>query len=310
MSQVLLRRSAGSAFPPPPAPPILDTYTGAIVAYSSSRKLRAAYAGAAYRVRRASDNAEQDIGFLSSGQIDQAALASFCAGTTGRVVLWYDQSGNGVNAQQPTLSKAPIVYQSGAVTLINSTPALLFTGSEGMNTINTLPWPESQGQVTAVVAYRLSGPSIGIILETGYPMQHFNVIGGLLIDVSDQNSGGVLLGGSGGDGTTSYGYSPPIAQPYNLVFKGVWNPAGNNVATENPTFQLNNAAETPISAGNPSGSTSVNQFSLSRMAIGARGDAESLRFVGSLGELILYPGAAHGSSSGLDLDIMAQYGIT
>ena len=43
-------------------PLLLDTYPNAAVAYSL-RKLRTAYTGAAIRVRRSSDNAEQDIGF-------------------------------------------------------------------------------------------------------------------------------------------------------------------------------------------------------------------------------------------------------
>jgi hypothetical protein len=51
-----------SLTPPAPAPALLlDTYTNAAVAFSL-RKLRTAYTGAAIRVRRSSDNAEQDIG--------------------------------------------------------------------------------------------------------------------------------------------------------------------------------------------------------------------------------------------------------
>lgn len=308
MSQVLLRRAGAAVFPVESQ--LLDSFSGAVVAYSSSRKLRAAYAGAAYRVRRASDNAEQDIGFLSSGQLDQAALAAFCSGTTGRVVLWYDQSGSGVNAQQPTLSKAPIVYQGSAVTLINSTPAILFSGSEGMNMVSAVPWPASQGQMTVVLAYRLTGASIGVLLEAGYPAQHSAVSGGVLVDVNEFVSGGILMGGSGGNGTTSYGYGAGASTPFNRVFKGVWNPGGSSVAAEIPTFQVNNAAVTPSALGSPGSSSSLTQFSLTPMAIGARGDAASLRFAGSLGEVILYPGTAHAAASLLDLNVMGQYGIS
>lgn len=307
MNAVFNRRAAGSTFPPPP---LLDIYTGAVIAYSSSRKLRGAYTGSAYRVRRASDNAEQDIGFLPSGQLDQASLSAFCSGTTGRVVLWYDQSGNGVNAQQPTLSKAPIVYQSGSANVINSTPALMLSGSEGMNMTSNVPWPNAIGQMTVVIAYRLTGSSIGVMLEAGYPLPHTSVSRALLVDVNDQSVGGILIGGSGGNGTTSYGFSPTAAVPHNRVFKGVWNPGGANVATEFPTFQINNAGVTPSAFGNPSGSSAVTQFNLEPMAIGARGDATSLRFVGSLGEIILYPGTTHATATALDLDVMTQYGIT
>jgi len=56
-------------------PLLLDTYTGAAVAYSL-RKLRTAYTGAAIRVRRSSDNAEQDINFVS-GDLDTQSLLDF-----------------------------------------------------------------------------------------------------------------------------------------------------------------------------------------------------------------------------------------
>jgi hypothetical protein len=54
---------------------LLDTYTGAAVAYSL-RQLRTAYTGAAIRVRRSSDNAEQDINFVS-GDLDTQSLLDF-----------------------------------------------------------------------------------------------------------------------------------------------------------------------------------------------------------------------------------------
>jgi hypothetical protein len=60
---------------PPASPLILDTYPNAAVAYSL-RKLRTAYTGAAIRVRRSSDNAEQDINFVS-GNLDSQSLLDF-----------------------------------------------------------------------------------------------------------------------------------------------------------------------------------------------------------------------------------------
>ncbi len=54
---------------------LLDIYTGATVAYSL-RKLRTAYSGSAIRVRRSSDNAEQDINFVS-GDLDTQSLLDF-----------------------------------------------------------------------------------------------------------------------------------------------------------------------------------------------------------------------------------------
>ena len=48
---------------------LLDLYPSAAAAYSV-RKLRAAYTGNAIRVRRSSDNTEQNIGFDATGNLD------------------------------------------------------------------------------------------------------------------------------------------------------------------------------------------------------------------------------------------------
>ena len=66
----ILARSGGGG-----ASLLLDTYTGAAVAYSL-RQLRTAYTGSAIRVRRSSDNAEQDINFVG-GDLDTQSLLDF-----------------------------------------------------------------------------------------------------------------------------------------------------------------------------------------------------------------------------------------
>lgn len=107
---------------------LLDTYTGAAAAYSL-RQLRTAYTGDAIRVRRASDNTEQDIGF-SAGELDTTSLASFCSGTNGFVKVWYDQSGNANDATQTTAANQPKIYDSSTgVVTENGKPAVNFDGS-------------------------------------------------------------------------------------------------------------------------------------------------------------------------------------
>ena len=64
---ILARSSSGNL--------LLDTYSNAAVAYSL-RKLRTAYTGSAIRVRRSSDNAEQDIAF-SGDDLDTTSMLDF-----------------------------------------------------------------------------------------------------------------------------------------------------------------------------------------------------------------------------------------
>jgi len=106
---------------------LLDEYGGAAAAYSL-RLLRTAYTGDAIEVRRASDNATQDIGFVD-GELDVTSLESFCSGTNGFVTTWYDQSGNGRNATQSTAANQPQIVSSGSVLTINGKPRIDFDGS-------------------------------------------------------------------------------------------------------------------------------------------------------------------------------------
>jgi hypothetical protein len=107
---------------------ILDLYPNAAIAYSV-RKLRASYTGSAIRVRRSSDNAEQNIGFDGSGNLDTTALTSFCSGTDGFVTTWYDQSGNGNNQTQTTATSQPRIVNNGVIDTYLSKPAIFFDGS-------------------------------------------------------------------------------------------------------------------------------------------------------------------------------------
>jgi hypothetical protein len=77
---------------------LLDLYPSAAAAYSL-RKLRAAYTGSAIRVRRSSDNATTNIGFVAN-VLDTTTLLTFCGAGSGFITIWYDQSGNGNNGTQ------------------------------------------------------------------------------------------------------------------------------------------------------------------------------------------------------------------
>jgi hypothetical protein len=109
---------------------LLDTYSGAAAAYSL-RLLRSAYTGDAIRVRRASDNTEQNIGFVNN-ELDTSSLTSFCSGTNGFVTTWYDQSGNGYNATQTTAANQPQIVSSGSVISANGKATLEFFLSQNL----------------------------------------------------------------------------------------------------------------------------------------------------------------------------------
>lgn len=109
---------------------LLDKNRDAAAAYSL-RKLRKGYTGACIRVRRSSDNTEQDIGF-SENILDIATLLSFVGINNGFITTWYDQSGNNRNISNTTSTAQPRIVNAGVLETINNKPAAYFNGSNGL----------------------------------------------------------------------------------------------------------------------------------------------------------------------------------
>ncbi len=107
----------------------LDNVTSAVLAFSVSRKLRTAYTGSAIRVRRSSDDAEQDIGF-SGNDLDTASLESFCGAGDGFLVTKYDAAGTANNATSAIAAEQPQIVSVGSVITVNGKPAADYDGTD------------------------------------------------------------------------------------------------------------------------------------------------------------------------------------
>jgi hypothetical protein len=103
---------------------VLDEFTGAAAAYSL-RDLTFLRGGPVVRVRRSSDNNEQDF---TATQVTDGTLTTFCGAGNGFVRTWYDQSGNGFHAQQATTTAQPQILLSDT----NSKPTISFDGSDDL----------------------------------------------------------------------------------------------------------------------------------------------------------------------------------
>ena len=113
---------------PRPQDKLLDRFPNAAAAYSL-RKLRSSYLGPCIRVQRSSDNALVDIGFKGDS-IDLQALQDFVGEYDGRVRTFYDQSGNGNDAEQTGTSLRPNIIIGGVLQTVNGKPAMTFDGSD------------------------------------------------------------------------------------------------------------------------------------------------------------------------------------
>ena len=78
----------------------------------------------ALRVRRSSDNSEQDF---TVSEIHSGALVSFVgSGNDGFVDTWYDQSGNSNDLTQDAAAKQPTIVTSGTLNTRNGEPVVKF----------------------------------------------------------------------------------------------------------------------------------------------------------------------------------------
>lgn len=124
----------------------------------SLRRLRS-NAQYAIRVRRSSDNAELDIGFVGE-HLNVAQLLSFCNGSNGFIRTWYDQSGNSNHVVQTTAGNQPRIVNTGVFDKIGSKPAIL--GISASDTVLTASYNTSFN-----ISSNLSINSVHYPLTTG-----------------------------------------------------------------------------------------------------------------------------------------------
>jgi hypothetical protein len=157
-------------------PLLLNLYPNAAAAYSL-RWLNFFYSGFAIRVRRSSDNAEQNIGFNEFGDLDTTSLTSFCSGTNGFVTTWYDQSGNGRNATQTTASNQPQIVSSGSVLNKNGKPAVNFTAANTQRLTATFSQTISAQSSFAVTAVNALTQSYGRVFSQSTNLNDYDANG-------------------------------------------------------------------------------------------------------------------------------------
>ncbi|MDA1317237.1 MAG: hypothetical protein O3B87_04395 [bacterium] len=131
------------------------------------RRLRTAYTGSILRIlriRRSSDNTEQDIGYEADGDLDTAAVSAFVGGGSGYIVKWYDQSGNAYDASQTTTANQPLYVARGQ----NGRPAGRFDGSnDSLATANNTLFSGLSGFEVLIIIKGSSGATINTPANSG-----------------------------------------------------------------------------------------------------------------------------------------------
>jgi hypothetical protein len=267
MSWVITGREAGSLG-------LLDQYAGAAAAYSL-RSLTLYYTGPVVRVRRSSDNTEQDF---TATQVTDGSLATFCGAGNGFVRTWYDQSGNDYHMVQATTTAQPLVVSSGTLQTLSAKPTLVFDGTDDlMNQPTGANWQS----ISCVVNYTKN-------------LTQFNefdsIVGG--IDASGSNLGIGIIGNGGTTALRTLGqwgdefyYNGGTYTPGAAVFPSI----------------TSKALVTFISTDAVAG--------VSGLQIGRDRGSVDRNWGGAMSEIIIYPSNQSTNRVAIEANINAHYAI-
>jgi hypothetical protein len=262
---------------------LLDSYPNAAAAYSL-RKLRAAYTGSAIRVRRSSDNAEQNIGFDGSGNLDTSALTSFCSGTNGFVTTWYDQSGSGVNATQTTAVNQPQIVSSGAILLQNAKPTIVFSGFANSLTLSSNIYNNTTPKDTFCVFNTTDTDAV--------------IVGGFNGGFLDSYGNGVYI--------SSTIKSSQIAASVGVLLNSTITPSGRYLVNSKMVSGQNELFVDSISKAT---STNNQQFQNYTNKIGGDAFGFEAFLNGNTQEIIIYASNQDANRTGISSNINTYYGI-
>jgi len=264
---------------------LLDDYPNAAAAYSL-RKLRTAYTGASIKIRRSSDNTEQDIGFVSN-ELDTSSLLTFVgAGGDGFVSVWYDQSGEGNDVTQASAATQPKIVSSGVVETLNNKPTINASSSVLSSIVTT--FTDANGQLTTFGVLKPTSASNGVF-------------------ISNRNSG-TLLGNFPKITTVttfqnlSFNSPSGFTQSQTSFTLNATNLVTCFRRTSNLQNYVNGVADSAVPSGTPlNGTTSLSIFS--------RNSTVTEPFVGYGSEVIIYPTDKSTDRAGIETNINTHYTI-
>lgn len=277
----------------PATPLLLDLYPNSTAAYSL-RKLTNAYGGAAIRVRRSSDNAESDIGFVAN-VLDTASLLSFCSATDGFVVKWYSQVGGSTyDVLQTTALKQPKIVASGVLNTLNLLASCNF----------------------------ISASSTGLCTSAGVSVQNGEFLACAVGSVTPTAPANCSILDQDDLALTNGRVAQYIYKSSNVVRNLFFNTAGSFTTVNSPTVSTNtqyvfktSKVGTQIRAGLNSGANNTATYSgtprttLVKLGLGSLSSNSQDFLDGQIQEVVMFSGDNSSNEVNIVNNIKAYYGI-
>ena len=260
---------------------VLDTYPNASAAYSLRDLASASIGSAVVRVRRSSDNTEQDF---TSSEITDGTLTTFTGANDGFVTTWYDQSGNSSNATQATANEQPKLVSSGVVELDNGKPCIIWDNINDRMQINTSYSGNNLLSIFSVYNKTSPNPSD----DSAYLVfadASLNVPDGVLAWRNIGNIGSYRSGAHSVNGSISYDTQVN----------------SNFIYTSTQVDFYNNSSL----IGSKTTSNAIANFDYTFIQIGRSGGNTSFKNQ----ELIIYPSDQSANRTGIETNINTEYAI-
>jgi len=272
------------------SPYVIDVYQGSAAAYSL-RKLSVNTTNV-IRVRRSSDNAEDDF---TADEITDGTLLAWVGNTAsdnGFVTTWYDQSGNSNDATQGTAADQPKIVDAGVLVEENGKPAIDFDGVD--DRFDSASFLNALDEASIInVSSPIATNAFSNIYSGFDSFSSFNII------FRYQDDSKIIVSLSGLSANGYYLTSTSYAAQQNLIFVNFDNSltAGNQV-----DIYLNG------SDANASGSNDVGTLkSPTNAYIGSRSGANE--FNGNMQELIFFDSDQSSNRTTIETNINDHYNI-
>lgn len=269
---------------------LLDLYPGAGAAWSV-RKLDIDYTGYCMKVERASDNTTQDIGFDANGDLDVAAIATFCGASNGYVHTWYDQGANGYDVLAVENFDDWMIYDGSAVLLKDGRPNIQKNNTGDFSTSVEIQDLVGSNAFYAVSTYTHAdnaGFGSNVVSTQGYEIY---AIGG-------------ILGGGGVDAVGGLNFA-------NTSTSGAYSfTVGDQVIIEYLKVSSSQDDVYVFGAQKDSGNTNSTSYSPSSSTVGIYIGGAYLGFgteIEAIQELILYPSNQNSNRSGIYANVAAYF---
>ena len=254
---------------------LLGLYPGASAAYSLQD---IGGGGNVIRARRSSDNAEDDF---TVADIEAGNLGSWAGSGDAFVRTWYDQSGNGQDATQTTVSHQPKVIDNGSVILdSNGYATIQFDGSND-NLLMPFATGSNSGHLMSAVCEPVNNSS-----------------NQFLLDFRDAGNDGITMLGLSSGLMNHRTDAVKAAQSYGSdvqLFTGEYTGSGL-------TAYVDGVGGTTLSG--------VNTSATINGRIGSAASAVTLAWNGSISEVVIYLSDKSSDRTGIESNIAGRYGIT